>query len=86
MPDFVGDRVQGCVRSPSLWDTLADNRIGRGAAIILSWPPVDSILDKGGGVLTRGTPEINNLLINNQEYCFKYEKKTNTHRHKNGEL
>lgn len=55
--DFVGDRVQGCVRSSSLWTRFVDKRTGLGAAIALSWFPVKSELDTGGGVLRRGTPD-----------------------------
>ena len=41
----------------------AETRIGLGAAIFFSWLSVSSVLDTGGGVLSRGTPKINEELI-----------------------
>jgi hypothetical protein len=44
----------------------AETRIGLGAAIFFSWLSVRSVLETGGGVLSRGTPNIRkgNLLAN----------------------
>jgi hypothetical protein len=35
-----------------------ETRSGRGAAIFFSWLSVSSVLETGGGVLSRGTPKI----------------------------
>lgn len=56
--DFVGDRVQGWERSSSRVTRLVVTLIGFGATIDLSWLLLAGILDKGGGVLRRGTPTI----------------------------
>lgn len=54
--DFVGDRVHGWDRSSSPVTRFGLTRIGLGATIVLSWLLVKDVLDKGGGVLRRGTP------------------------------
>jgi len=57
-----GDLVHGCIKS-SKFTFSAETRIGLGAAIFFSWLSVRSVLETGGGVLSRGTPMINKELI-----------------------
>lgn len=40
-----------------------ETRIGLGAAIFFSWLSVRSVLETGGGVLSRGTPKTKKELI-----------------------
>lgn len=60
--DFVGERVHGWDRSSSRVTISGVTRIGFGATIVFSWFPALDKLDKGGGVLRRGTPEIRSDL------------------------
>jgi len=58
-----GDLVHGCTKSSRFVTFSAETRIGLGATIFFSWLSVRSLLETGGGVLSRGTPMINKELI-----------------------
>jgi hypothetical protein len=57
-----GDLVHGCIKSSRFVTFSAETRIGLGAAIFFSWLSVRSVLETGGGVLSRGTPLLSNII------------------------